>query len=151
LNCRVPVQWRGNDLSQELQRTRIDIVEGDVFKSSPPGDHDVVLVANLVYMFTPAHNVELLTRIRAMAQTGARLLLVVFWPDSSYNEAAALMSGEFLLISGDGQTYSEQETDGMAQADQMAQARAQAAVRADQPDCRGATGNRSAVAATLRS
>jgi ubiquinone/menaquinone biosynthesis C-methylase UbiE len=98
-------------LSQEPERTRIDIMEGDVFNTSLPGDHDVVLVANLVHMFTPAHNVELLTRIRATAQTGARLLLVDFWPDPSYTEAAALMSGEFLLISGDGQTYSEQEAD----------------------------------------
>ncbi len=42
---------------------------------------------------------------------GARLLLVDFWPDPAHSEAAALMSGEFLLISGEGQTYSEQEAD----------------------------------------
>ena len=40
-----------------------------------------------------------------------RLLLVDFWPDPAHSEAAALMSGEFLLISGEGQTYSEQEAD----------------------------------------
>jgi ubiquinone/menaquinone biosynthesis C-methylase UbiE len=98
-------------LSEEPERTRIEIVQGDIFKASLPGDHDVVLVANLVHMFTPAHNVELMTKIRAMAQTGARLLLVDFWPDPAHSEAAALMSGEFLLISGEGQTYSEQEAD----------------------------------------
>lgn len=98
-------------LSQEPERTRIDIVEGDVFKVPLPGDHDVVLVANLIHMFSPAHNVELMTRTRAMAETGARLLLVDFWPDPAHAEAAALMSGEFLLISGEGQTYSEQEAD----------------------------------------
>ena len=98
-------------LSQEPERTRINIVEGDVFKVPLPGDHDVVLVANLIHMFSPAHNVELMTRIRAAAPMGARLLLVDFWPDPAYSEAAALMSGEFLLISGEGQTYGEQEAD----------------------------------------
>jgi hypothetical protein len=50
-----------------------------------------------------------MTKIRAMAETGARLLLVDFWPDPAHSEAAALMSGEFLLISGERQTYSEQD------------------------------------------
>jgi ubiquinone/menaquinone biosynthesis C-methylase UbiE len=98
-------------LSQEPDRTRIDIVEGDVFKVPLPGDHDVVLVANLIHMFSPAHNIELMTRIRAASQMGVRLLLVDFWPDPAHSEAAALMSGEFLLISGEGQTYSEQAAD----------------------------------------
>ena len=116
-------------LSTEPEKTRIDFVEGDVFKSSLPANHDVVLVANLVHMFTPTNNVELLRRIRAVVQMDTRLLLVDFWPDPRYTEAAALMSGEFLLVSGDGKTYSEGRE--VALAYQMAQARAQAVVRAD--------------------
>jgi len=44
---------------------------------------------------------------------GARLLLVDLWTDPSHSQpsAAALMSGQFLLTSGEGQVYSEQEAD----------------------------------------
>lgn len=35
-------------LAKEPEQTRIAIVQGDAFKSSLPGDHDVVLVANAV-------------------------------------------------------------------------------------------------------
>jgi len=44
---------------------------------------------------------------------GARLLLVDLWTDPSHSQpsAAALISGQFLLTSGEGQVYSEQEAD----------------------------------------
>jgi len=44
-------------------------------------------------------------------QPGARLLLADFWTDPTHSEPpfAALMSGEFLVIAGEGQAYSEQE------------------------------------------
>jgi hypothetical protein len=60
-----------------------------------------------------AHNLELFRNIRATVQTGAWLLLVDLWTDATHSEpaAAALMSGEFLVISGEAQTYSEQEAD----------------------------------------
>jgi ubiquinone/menaquinone biosynthesis C-methylase UbiE len=100
-------------LAQEPERTRIEIVEGDVFKVSLPGDHDIVLVANAVHMFSVEHNLELLRKIRAAAQAGTRLLLVDLWTDPTHSDpaAAALMSGAFLLTSGEGQTYSEHEAD----------------------------------------
>jgi hypothetical protein len=52
--------------------------------------------------------------MRAIVKSGARLLLVDLWTDPTHTEpsAAALMSGTFLLISGEGQSYSEQEADG---------------------------------------
>jgi hypothetical protein len=64
-------------------------------------------------MFSVAHNVELMQKSRAAVQAGARLLLVDFWTDPTRSDppAAALMSGAFLLTSGEGQTYSEQEAD----------------------------------------
>jgi hypothetical protein len=45
---------------------------------------------------------------------GARLLLADFWTDPSHSQpaAAALISGSFLLTSGEGQAYSEEEADG---------------------------------------
>jgi hypothetical protein len=96
------------------ERRRIDIVEGDVFKVPLPLHHDVVLMANAVHMFSPARNVELMKRIRAKVQDGARLLLVDLWTDATHSEpaTAALMAGAFLLTSGEGQTYSEVEVGG---------------------------------------
>jgi hypothetical protein len=44
---------------------------------------------------------------------GARLLLVDLWTDPSHTQptSAVLISGEFLVISGEGQAYSEQDAD----------------------------------------
>jgi ubiquinone/menaquinone biosynthesis C-methylase UbiE len=98
-------------LSSEPEGRRIAVVEGDVFKDPLPGDHDVMLVANTVHVFSRAHNIELLKKIRAVAATGARLLLADLWTDPTHSQppAAALMSGEFLVMAGEGQAYSEQE------------------------------------------
>ena len=80
-------------------------------ENSLPDDHDVVLVANAVHMFSVVHNLELLQKSRAAVQAGAQLLLVDLWTDPTHSNpaAAALMSGAFLLTSGEGQTYSEQD------------------------------------------
>ena len=100
-------------LANEPERSRIDVVEGDVFKDPLPGGHDVVLIANVVHVFSAAHNIDLMRKIRAHVMPGARLLLVDLWTDPSHSQpsAAALMSGQFLLTSGEGQVYSEQEAD----------------------------------------
>jgi hypothetical protein len=87
--------------------SRIDIVEGDVFRDPLPADHDALIVANTAHVFSVPHN------LRAGVQPGARLLLVDLWTDPSHTQPgpAALISGEFLVISGEGQAYSEQEAD----------------------------------------
>lgn len=43
-------------LSAEPEGTRIDIVEGDMFKTPLPADHDVLLVANTVHVLSAFHN-----------------------------------------------------------------------------------------------
>ena len=55
----------------------------------------------------------LLKSMRSHAAVGARLLLVDWWMDSTRTQppAAPIMSGEFLLMSGEAQTYSEDEAD----------------------------------------
>ena len=100
-------------LANEPERSRIDVVEEDVFNDALPNGHDVVLIANVVHVFSAAHNIELMRKIRAHVMPGARLLLVDLWTDPSHSQpsAAALMSGQFLLTSGEGQVYSEQEAD----------------------------------------
>ena len=88
-------------------------MEGDLFKDPLPEGHDVLIVANTVHVLSAAHNVALLRKMRAGVSAGARLLLVDLWTDPTHTQPAAapLMSGEFLVLSGEGQAYSEEEAD----------------------------------------
>jgi len=65
-------------------------------------------VSNVLHLFSPSRNRQLLSHIRAAAPLGARLLLVDFWTDNERTEPtfAALMAGEFLLVTGEGDVYS---------------------------------------------
>lgn len=89
-------------------------VEGDFFKDPLPNAHDAIIVANTVHTLSVANNVELLQRLRACAAASARLLLVDVWLDATHAQppSAALASGEFLMMSGEGQAYGEDEVDG---------------------------------------
>jgi ubiquinone/menaquinone biosynthesis C-methylase UbiE len=100
-------------LAKLPEGSRIDVVEGDVFSDPLPADHDALIVANTAHVFSVPHNLELMRKMRAGVQPGARLLLVDLWTDPSHTQPgpAALISGEFLVISGEGQAYSEQEAD----------------------------------------
>jgi hypothetical protein len=71
------------------------------------------LVANTVHVLSAAHNLDLLRKLRGQATGGTHLLLVDLWMDRSHTQppAAPLMSGEFLIISGEGQAYGEDDAD----------------------------------------
>jgi hypothetical protein len=62
--------------------SRIDIVEGDVFKDALPAGYDALIVANTAHVFSVPHNIELLRKMRTGVQPGARLLLVDLWTRS---------------------------------------------------------------------
>jgi hypothetical protein len=98
-------------LSGEPEEARIAVVAGDFFKDPLPSGHDALIVANAVHVLSLAHNVELLKRLRAGAAASARLLLVDVWLDQTHTQplAAALMSGTYLLFSGEGQAYGEDD------------------------------------------
>jgi hypothetical protein len=100
-------------LAHEPEGARIEVVEGDIFKDPLPDGHDVLILANTIHVLSAAHNVELLGKMRAAVSAGARLLLADLWTDPTHTQpaAAALMSGEFLVLSGEGQAYSEDEAD----------------------------------------
>jgi hypothetical protein len=57
---------------------------------------------------------ELLQRTRERVPDGAHLLLADFWTDPTHTEPpfAALMAGEFLVITGEGDVYSEEDLGG---------------------------------------
>ncbi len=90
---------------------QVKVVEGDFFKDPIPAGHDVVLIANVVHLISPERILELLRRTRRDVPDGARLLLVDFWTDATHTEPtfAALIAGEFLVITGEGDVYSEEE------------------------------------------
>jgi SAM-dependent methyltransferase len=100
-------------LATERAGPRVAVVEGDFFKDPLPDGHDLMIVANTLHVLSAANNVKLLRGMREHATAGARLLLVDWWMDATCTQppAAALISGEFLVVSGEGQAYSEDEAD----------------------------------------
>ena len=73
---------------------RITIEAGDFFTSQLSQNADVVLLANVVHIFSPARNLRLLGLLREFAAVGTRLLLVDFWTDDSHAQPvfAAIMA-----------------------------------------------------------
>jgi ubiquinone/menaquinone biosynthesis C-methylase UbiE len=66
-------------LAKLPEGSRIDVVEGDVFRDPLPAEHDALIVANTAHIFSVAHNIELMHTMRAGVQPGTRLLLVDLW------------------------------------------------------------------------
>ena len=96
----------------------VEVVEADFVEDPIPNGHDAVLLANVIHLFSPQSNSALLGRIRAAVEPGTRLLLVDFWTDDAHLEPAfaALMAGEFLIVSGEGDVYSVEEVAGWLRA-----------------------------------
>lgn len=90
---------------------KIHIVEGDFFRDPIPQGNDAFLLANVVHVLPPDRNLELLGRVRRHAVKGARLLVVDLWTNPMHTDPAiaALMAGEFLVMTGDGDVYSVEE------------------------------------------
>src|SRR5258708_3355382 len=67
--------------------------------------------------------------------SGGRLLLVDFWTNPTHTQplAAALLAGEFLMIAGDGDAYSEHEAPGWPPRVSLAATEAQASRGRRQP------------------
>ena len=105
-------------LARTPEGERVTVVEGDILKDALPGGHDVITVASTVHVLSEAANLDLLRAIRRTAAPGARLLLVDLWLDAGRGgpPRAAMMSGEFLVMSGEGRSYSEAEADAWLQA-----------------------------------
>src|SRR5262245_66251986 len=79
-----------------------------------PSCHDVIIVANILHLFLPEQNRAVLQHTRASVTTGARLLIVDLLTDPTHTQpvGAALMAGEFLMLAGHGDVYSDAEVCG---------------------------------------
>lgn len=100
---------------QHLERLpegkRVEVVAGDFFKDPIPAGHDAIIVANVVHVLSPEHNQALFRRARESATPETRLLIVDVLTDPTYTKPAfaALAAGEYLLMAGEGDVYSEDE------------------------------------------
>jgi hypothetical protein len=99
------------NLSAVRAAERLEVIDGDFFTDTLPEGHDVVLIANVMHLFSPESNQALLRSARQSVPDGARLLLADFWTDETHTDPpfAALMAAEFLMFTGEGDVYSEQE------------------------------------------
>jgi ubiquinone/menaquinone biosynthesis C-methylase UbiE len=90
---------------------RIRLVEGDMFRSPIPEGHDACIIANVLHTLSRDHILEMFTNLRRHMRAGARLLLIDLFTNPSHTEPtlAALMAGEFLVMTSEGDVYSEQE------------------------------------------
>lgn len=98
-------------LDRQPYGSRVRVIEGDFLKDQIPTGHDVVVIANVVHTLSPEHNRALFRRARAAAPPHGRLLIVDVLTDPTHTQPlfAALAAGEFLVIAGEGDVYSEQE------------------------------------------
>jgi ubiquinone/menaquinone biosynthesis C-methylase UbiE len=101
-------------LASDPATSPVEVVGGDFFVDPLPEGHDAALVASVIHLFGPERNRAMLGRIRKAVQPGGRLLLVDLWTNATHTEppAAALLAGEFLVIAGEGDVYSEEEARG---------------------------------------
>jgi ubiquinone/menaquinone biosynthesis C-methylase UbiE len=91
---------------------KIGIVKGDFFTDDLPEGYDAFLMANIVDLFRPQRNLELLSRVHERAPQGARLLILdLLWTNAAHTQPAfaALMEGEFLLLARESYIYSTAE------------------------------------------
>jgi len=104
-------------LGREPEGARVEVVEGDFFTDPIPTGHDAIIVANIVHLFLPEQNRDLLKHTRASVTAGARLLIVDLLTDPTHTQPveAALAAGEYLVIAGHGDVYSDAEVRGWLQ------------------------------------
>ncbi len=90
---------------------RIDLVEGDALFDALPEGHDVVLAAGFIHLFDPDKVQILLRRLREVVAAGARLLVVDQWMDGTHTAPlfGAMLAATYLMLAGDGDTYSVDE------------------------------------------
>jgi len=98
-------------MDREPEGARVEVVAGDFFTDPLPAGHDAILIANVVHVFSPEHNRALFQRARAAARPEARLLIVDMLTDPTRTQPlfAALAAGEYLVIAGEGDVYSDEE------------------------------------------
>ncbi|WP_432158449.1 MULTISPECIES: class I SAM-dependent methyltransferase [unclassified Streptomyces] len=92
---------------------RTSFLPGDVFTAPLDGPYDLVIVANLLPMFSPERGTELLRRLAGVLRPGGRLVTVGFAVDGgppAEEHAAHLLSLLMLLCTPGGEAHSTETT-----------------------------------------
>jgi SAM-dependent methyltransferase len=96
-----------------LQREggRVEVVEGDFLKDPLPGGHDAVILSNVVHLLSAARVQAFFRRVRQASAPGTRLIIVDMLTDPTHTQPAmaAVLAGEFLVVTGEGDVYSVDE------------------------------------------
>jgi SAM-dependent methyltransferase len=105
------VQVARRELTGNRFAERITLVEGDMLHSAIPEGHDLCIIAHVLHTLSPDHILEVFANLRKNMTPGARLLLVDYFTDPAHTDPpfAALVAGEFLLMTSEGDVYSELE------------------------------------------
>lgn len=101
-------------LSDDPHGNQVQVVDGDALFDPIPTDHDVVLLANTIHLFSPDKVQRLFQRLRAAVSPGARLVMPEHWMNATHTSPmfSTLLAGTFLLLAGDTSTYSVDEAAG---------------------------------------
>ena len=91
--------------------SRIAIHDGDFLRDPIPDSHDVAILANIIHGHSPEQNLSLFRAVRHNMPPAGRLLIVDFWMDPTHTDPlfGALMAGEFLVNTSNGDVYSYDE------------------------------------------
>jgi SAM-dependent methyltransferase len=100
-----------NELKQQPVGHRVRVLEGDFLKDPLPTGHDVIILSNVVHLLSGGHVEALLRRIREASVVGSRLLVVDMLTNDTHTQPvmAAMLAGEFLVMTGEGDVYSSEE------------------------------------------
>ncbi|MEP7364597.1 MAG: methyltransferase [Acidobacteriota bacterium] len=97
---------------------QFSFLPGDVFDADLGGPYDVVLLTNLLHHFSPARNIEMLTRIRESLAPGGRVMTLEFVTnaDRITPPPSAAFSLVMLASTAEGDAYTFAEFERMFQA-----------------------------------
>jgi len=87
---------------------KVTVLDCDLHRDPIPRHHDVILIANMLHIYSPERNRKLLSVLRKGALKNSKLLLIDFWTDATHTKPvlSALLAAEFLIASGQGDAYS---------------------------------------------
>ncbi len=93
--------------------SRMALRPGDLFNTSFGNPYDTVFYSNILHIYNPQENKQLLLKMKKALVKGGRLVLVDFFHtrDATLPYEAALFGVTMLLFTATGKTYSYEETE----------------------------------------
>ena len=98
--------------------SRFDFMEGDLFQTDYGKEFDTVLYSNILHIYDPKENKQLLKKIHRCLKKAGRLILVDLFLKENRTEPydAALFSLTMLMFTATGKTYTFKEAEALLKA-----------------------------------